>query len=87
MFARGRSSRSKHRVASRSSRPKNSVEPGVAHGGQGIVDGRLSGALLGDLLVSVLDSADDDWSKYEEDKIDRAETTTPEKKPRPGYFV
>ena len=66
---------------------RNSVEPGVAHGGQGIVDGRLSGALLGDLLVSVLDSADDCWSKHEEDKIDRAETTTPEKKPRPGYFV
>jgi hypothetical protein len=31
------------------------VEPGVAHSGQGIIDGRLGGALLGDLLVGVLD--------------------------------
>ncbi len=33
------------------------VKPGVAHGGQGIIDGRLGGALLGDLLVGVLDGA------------------------------
>ena len=33
------------------------VELGVAHGGQGIVDGRLGGALLGGLLVGALDAA------------------------------
>jgi len=33
------------------------VKPGVAHGGQGIIDGRLGGALLGDLLVGVLGGA------------------------------
>ena len=33
------------------------VKPGVAHGGHGIIYGRLGGALLGDLLVGVLDGA------------------------------
>jgi hypothetical protein len=33
------------------------VKSGVAHSGQGIIYGRLSGALLGDLLVGVLDGA------------------------------
>ena len=33
------------------------VELGVAHRGQGIIDGRLGGALLGGLLVGVLDAA------------------------------
>src|ERR1700757_4184028 len=33
------------------------VKPGVVHGGHGIIDSRLRSALLGDLLVGVLDGA------------------------------